>query len=161
LGKTPFVLQALTLLGFEEMLKLSEIVQGQRLPLKKAAGEELIVWEETPGLTSTAGSQDAGSAKVLPFPSKDGFAPPFPFTPAEEDLSEEDLTQVKVYPSDLLLWQRELSKEASTQVQKLDAFKGYQKLTQIFVVKNQQGQESKEKSRIASTNGILINKKQA
>ena len=48
--KTNFVLRALNLYGLEEILKLSKAMIVKQVPLKKAAGEELIVWDDAPSL---------------------------------------------------------------------------------------------------------------
>ena len=42
----------------------------------------------------------------------------------------------------------------------MDAFKGYRKSTEMYVVKTPT-HEGKDKIRFASTNGVLVNKKQA
>ena len=45
-------------------------------------------------------------------------------------------------------------------VQKKDAFKGYEKSTEMYVVKTTT-HDGKDKLRFAATDGVLINKKQA
>ena len=148
--KTPFVFHALSLLGLEEILKLSEVVQAKKTFMKKAAGEELISWEEPE--VPIVQKISPPEARVLPFPKK------FEKVPLEE--IPEDPTQPHIETSELVLWQRELTKEADVSIQKLDAFKGYKKSTEMYVVKTA-GLDGKDKIRFASTDGILVDKKQA
>lgn len=158
--KTNFVLRALNLYGLEEILKLSKAMNVKQVPLKKAAGEELIVWDDAPGLDTPRASA-APEAKVLPFAkSKSPFI-------SQEEIEEAKALEAKkkeesstFLTSELVLWQREISRDSEESIQKLDAFKGYQRSTEMYVVKTQT-LEGKEKIRFASTNGILVNKKQA
>lgn len=155
LAKSSFVLRALKILGLEEMLKLSAILQIKEPVLKKAAGDELIVWDDAsvPVLEKKKNTEDG---KVLTFPKKtiqDMAKLPEPEgKPGEEPSS--------LLHSDLVLWQREISKQSGDNVHRLDAFKGYKKSTEMYVVK-ESSVDGKDKIRFASTNGVLVNKKQA
>ncbi len=132
-----------------------------KVPLKKAAGEELFVWDDAPSIELPKASSGATEAKVLPFgKSKSPFI-------TQEDIDEAKAIEAKkqeesstLLTSELVLWQREIAKDSGEAIQKLDAFKGYQKSTEMYVVKTQTP-EGKEKIRFANTNGILVNKKQA
>jgi hypothetical protein len=163
LAKSSYVLQALNILGLEEILKLSEVLHAKQVPLKKAAGEELIVWNtpvEKPGKKAKK-----EEAKVLPFPNRAVTDFPEleeepPEKPEERPAPESSSGNEHVMPSDIILWQRELMRDSDEAIQKLDAMKGYQKSTQMYVVKSHLA-DGKEKIRFASTNGVLINKKQA
>lgn len=160
LAKSSFVLQALKILGLEEMLKLSEVLHVKHAPLKKAAGEELIVWDDSieRPVKQTASSGDRPEAKILSFPKKTiaDIAPPVaPDAPPEEENEHSSLIT-----SELVLWQREIARGNEGNVQKLDAFKGYHKATEMYVVKTPTI-EGKDKIRFAETKGVLINKKQA
>lgn len=154
MAKTNYVLQALSILGLEEILKLAEALKSKQ-SLKKAVGEELVLWDDAPKKDASKSQKDAD---VLPFNKKSitEFAeykePPPPKGDEKDD--------PKVVTSDLLLWQREMAREHGGNVQKADAMKGYQKATQMYVVKSQTS-DGKEKIRFASTNGVLVNKKQA
>lgn len=154
MSKTSFVLQALKLLVPEEILKLSEVL-NERIPLKKAAGEELIFWEDDLPATQTARTQQT-EATVLEFPKKSilDLAPEI-----EEDVEGEE-DKSNLLSSELILWQREIARSAGDNIHKKDAFKGYKKSTEMYVVKSSD-KEGKDKIRFASTNGILVNKKQA
>ncbi|HXH73701.1 MAG TPA: hypothetical protein VNJ08_01960 [Bacteriovoracaceae bacterium] len=156
MAKTSFVLRALSVLGFEEILKLSEVLMEARVPLKKAAGEDLIVWNDAPKKKSIHQQDDA---KILNFP-KQGSLKEFE---ALRDPDIPDATEGQaptLINSDLVLWQREITRESDDASKKLEAASGYQKSTQMYVVKSQTP-EGKKKLRFASTDGILVNKKQA
>jgi hypothetical protein len=139
LSKTPFVLRALKILGLEEMLKLSEVLHVKQAPLKKAAGEDLIVWDDAPTIAPKIQKQE--DAKVLSFPKKtiNDLAP----MPEASPETEDDKDRPNFLTSDLVLWQREIAKS-----------------TEMYVVKTPTP-EGKDKIRFASTNGVLVNKKQA
>lgn len=156
MSKPSFVLRALKILGLEEMLKLSEVLHVKQAPLKKAAGEELIVWDDAPAAVPKKTSKE--EARVLSFPKKTihDLAP----MPEEVPDKEDDKERPNFLTSDMVLWQREIAKTNGDNVHKLDAFKGYKKSTEMYVVKTPTP-EGKDKIRFASTNGVLVNKKQA
>lgn len=156
MSKSTFVLRALKILGLEEMLKLSQVLHVKQVPLKKAAGEELIVWDDAPEIAPKKASHE--EAKVLSFPKKTihDLAP----MPEESPEKEEDKERPNFLTSDMVLWQREIAKTNGENVHKLDAFKGYKKSTEMYVVKTPTV-DGKDKIRFASTNGVLVNKKQA
>ncbi|WPU65306.1 hypothetical protein [Peredibacter starrii] len=164
MSKSSFVLRALKILGLEEMLKLSEVLHVKQVPLKKAAGEELIVWDDEPvqkPVHRTVSAPTPGpqtEARVLNFPKKTitDLAPQ-----VEEDKPEDAKTEESTFlSSEIVLWQREIARSTDTAVHKLDAFKGYNKATEMYVVKTP-SVDGKDKIRFAETNGVLINKKQA
>lgn len=158
MSQSTFVLRALRVLGPEEILKLTQVVH-QQVPLKKAVGEELIFWEDEP----VKDTKKAG-AKVLPFGKKEQSDRPLldialgssPASEGENEKKEEESIQY----SDIVLWQREIAKGAEASSHKIDAVKGYKKSTEMYVVKSL-SEEGKEKIRFASTDGVLVNKKQA
>lgn len=156
MSKSTFVLRALKILGLEEMLKLSQVLHVKQVPLKKAAGEELIVWDDAPEIAPKKTSHE--EAKVLSFPKKTihDLAP----MQEESPEKEEDKERPNFLTSDMVLWQREIAKTNGENVHKLDAFKGYKKSTEMYVVKTPTV-DGKDKIRFASTNGVLVNKKQA
>lgn len=156
MAKSTFVLRALKILGLPEILKLSEVLHAKQVPLKKAAGEELIVWDDDIEIAPKKHQKEAPEAKVLPFPKKTiSDLEPLP----EESNIESSEEDTSLMSSDLVLWQREVIRHNGGKT-KLEAFKGYKKSTEIYVVKTHEN-EGKEKIRFASTNGVLINKKQA
>jgi hypothetical protein len=156
LSDTSFVLRALKILGLEDMQKLSAVLHVKQVPLKKAAGGELIVWDETEEKPAKPAHRQE-EAKILNFPKKTitDLAP----MPEEANATEEG-EPVSLIHSDVVLWQREISRQSGEVVQKQDAFKGYQKSTEMYVVKTPTP-EGKDRIRFAATNGILVNKKQA
>lgn len=154
LAKSNFVLRALRILGLEEMLKLSEVLLEKQVPLKKAAGEELIAWDDAADKRPQrpVPQQDA---KVLEFPKKKINE----LEALKEEVEGAEET-AEVMGTDLMLWQREITKQADVNILKREALKGYKKATEMYVVKTST-REGKDKIRFASTNGVLINKKQA
>ncbi len=156
MAKTSYVLQALKILGLEEMLKLSDVLHVKQVRLKKAAGGELIVWDDA-DLNVQPRNAPREEAKVLAFPKKtiSQLLPLQDEAPPKEEESTPNL-----FTSDVVLWQRELSKLSGETSHKMDAFKGYKKSTEMYVVKTPTN-EGKDKIRFASTNGVLVNKKQA
>jgi hypothetical protein len=155
-----FVLQALKIFGLEEMLKLSQTGQVKAGMLKKAAGAELIVWDDASQVESHAQPEQA-EAKILPF--KKQFGEP---SEISEPIADPHLAKGKpseesanFYSSEFMLWQRELSKDNTSPLKK-DAVQGYARSTEMYVVKTPTI-DGKEKIRFAETNGILVNKKQA
>lgn len=154
MSKSSYVLRALKILGLEEMLKLSKVLQHQQGNLKKAAGDELVFWDDAPqGRPSVEAKEEA---RILDFPKSKvaGEAPP------KQDPVEKSEEVGALLTSDLVLWQRELSRSHADNVHKLDAVQGYKRSTEMYVVKTS-GLDGKDKIRFASTNGVLINKKQA
>ncbi len=158
MAKTSFVLQALNLLGLEDILKLSEILHVKQIVRKKAAGEELIVWEETEDTAQATPAKPKiadTEAKILEFPKVAKQVPQNNSPEGEEN--EEPSTLIS---SDLVMWQRELGRQTGERLQKRDAFNGYNRATEMLVAK-ETSSEGKLKNRIVSTNGVLVNKKQA
>lgn len=134
------------------------MLQVKQVPLKKAAGEELIAWDESPAPIPKKAVRES-EAKVLEFPKKNSqFVPPEELEDPAKLEGESDSSHV--LSSELILWQREISRNTGDSVHKLDAFKGYRKSTEMYVVKTPT-LDGKDKIRFASTNGVLINKKQA
>jgi hypothetical protein len=162
LAKTPFVLQALNILGPDEILKLSEVLHAKQINTKKAAGEELLVWEHetTEDQSPSRGHANDQESKVLDFPVKKTIRDLDYFKETTETKPVEEAPAPGIMTSDLLFWQRELAKHTGEGMRKADAFKGYSKSTEMYVVKSPLN-EGKEKIRFAATNGVLVNKKQA
>lgn len=168
MAKTSFVLRALSLLGLEEILKLTEHISERRAAIKKAAGEDLIVWDDSPSKKKHL-EEPPKEAKVLDFPKsksihdfkelEDPAQKHASESGAENGNSKEEPVP-SLIASEMVLWQREIGKETGGALKKVDAFKGYQKSTQMYVVKTETP-EGKQKIRFASTDGILVNKKQA
>jgi hypothetical protein len=156
-AKSSFVLRALKILRLEEILKLSEVLHVKQVPLKKAAGDDLIVWDDA-ALERPQRKIHENEGKVLSFPKKTLKE----LTPLIEESAEpDDEREIPNFvTSDMVLRQRQIAKQSGQSVQKLDAFRGYKKSTEMYVVKTPTI-EGKDKIRFASTNGVLVNKKQA
>ncbi len=155
-----FVLRALRVFGLEEMLNLAKAPRVKTSFMKKAAGEELVVWDDVPETAPKAKSPKAEPTdNVLPFQKKavlkDVDVLPDPaLTKGQEGETSSFLS------SEFILWQRELNRDSGAPLSIKDAVKGYSKATEMYVVKTPDV-EGKEKIRFASTNGVLVNKKQA
>lgn len=155
-----FVLRALRVFGLEEMLNLAEARRVKTSLMKRAAGEELVVWDDVPETTTKVKvAIPETSDNVLPFQKKTVIKDVEPLPdPAMKESSEGETTTL--LSSEFILWQRELTKDSGAPLSKKDAVKGYSKATEMYVVKTPDV-EGKEKIRFASTNGVLVNKKQA
>ncbi len=157
MAKTSYVLKALKILGPEEMLKLSEVLHVKQAPLKKAAGGELIVWDDADLKVPSRKTPEKEEAKILAFPKKSINE----LIPLREEIpSKDDGASSTLLNSEVILWQRELNKQCEETSHKMDALKEYKKSTEMYVVKTP-ASEGKDKIRFASTNGVLVNKKQA
>lgn len=157
MSERPFVLRALNILGIEEILMLSEVLQNKQKPLKKAAGAELIVWDQD--VEEVVQKQVSTSEKILPFPKKTiqnlpQLAEEPPPEHEEKENTEEFIT------SDLMLWQREMSKQKGQTLSKIEGFSEYQRSNDVQVIKTL-NTEGKHEVKFVPTNGVLINKKQA
>lgn len=157
MANTPFVLKALKILGPEEILKLSEVLQVKRTPLKQAAGGEFVVWDDAVEEKAEKPREES-QARVLPFPKKSVLNLPSLPDPALEKAPESE-GETMIH-SDLILFQRERGKEVSAKGHQLEASSGYKKATEMYVVKTTD-LDGKDKIRFAQINGVLIDKKQA
>ncbi len=153
-----FVLRALSILGLEQILKLTKVLKLKQGQAQKAVGEELISWDESQPIEAAVKPE----GKVVPFPKSKNALPSINMPPSDEEVKKKNQEEEssKLLTSDVILWQREITRDTGEAVHKMDAFKGYKKSTEMYVVKTQTD-EGKEKIRFADTNGILINKKQA
>lgn len=155
MAKSSYVLRALKILGLEEVLKLSEVLNVRQVSLKKAAGDDFIVWDST-SVEKVEVEKTEPLGKVLSFPKKSIHdLEKLP----EENGSPQEIPE-NLIQSDLLLWQRDVGRSKEIPVHRKDAFNGYKRATEMYVVK-ESTVEGKSKIRFASTNGVLVNKKQA
>lgn len=137
-------------------MKLSEILKVRVPVAKKAAGGELIVWDEDEEVTEHSPEPEK-NAKILSFPKKTINEIESLEIKNQNAVTEDQSSFVH---TDLMLWQREISRHSDENVQRKEAFKGYKKSTEMYVVK-ESTIDGKDKIRFASTNGVLVNKKQA
>jgi hypothetical protein len=158
-----YVLKALKLLSLDEILKLATAVKVKSGLLKKAAGQELVSWEDSPSPDEARIDKNS-----LP-PSPDFKAPadilPFKRPEKKEEAITEENEGVKEHTSlvsgEFILWHREMNKDAAVgPSQTKEAIKGYMKSNEMYVVKTPSS-DGKDKIRFAATQGVLINKKQA
>lgn len=151
-----FVLKALRILSLDEMKRLSEILKVRVSAPKKAAGGELIVWDDEEEVSEHQPAPEK-NATIIPFPKKT-INEIEPLEIKNQDAVSDD--QSSFVHTDLMLWQREISRHSDENVHRNEAFKGYKKSTEMYIVK-ESTIDGKDKIRFASTNGVLVNKKQA
>lgn len=157
MGNRPssYVLRALCILGPEEILKLAHVLHREEVSFKRAAGDDLVSWNTRKPSAPKKEEKTQTEAKIL------NFSRPLPFSEEKSPETEESPSEEGVIlSSDVILMQREISRETSSERQKSSARSGYQKATEVYAVKSK-SVDGKEKVRFASTNGVLINKKQA
>jgi hypothetical protein len=152
-SKKSFVLEALSLYDLEKIYDLGSVLLERKVPLKKASGEQVVFSSES-GAKKRASSESSNNNEtpnILPFKKS----------------SQED-NQTKKKPeevdprlnTELMMWQREASRELGENIKKSEAFSGYKQSNQLYVVK-QESSEGKNKLKFASTFGVLVDKKQA
>jgi len=152
---SPYVLRALCILGPEEILKLAHVLNREEVSFKKAAGDDFVFWKDKKAPAKKPENKPKTEAKILHFSRPAPQVDERPETPEESDTGESG----GILSSEVILMQREISRESASETQKASARSGYQKATEVYVVKS--NIDGKEKIRFASTNGVLINKKQA
>lgn len=154
-----YVIKALRILGLEEILKLSKAAFVKPVFMKRAAGEDLIVWGDAP---ENIDKPEGNAGIVLPFKKKQTAPLSFPEPASNNEKPQANLaeTPCNIQSSEFILWNREQTKTASSPVLKKEAAKEYAKSTEMYVVKTSTI-EGKDKIRFADTNGVLVNKKQA
>ncbi|MFL5783377.1 MAG: hypothetical protein ACJ76H_02135 [Bacteriovoracaceae bacterium] len=121
---------------------------------KQAAGSDVVFWKQSRSEPKKKEEGPRSEAKVL------HFNRPAPQVEEKVEEVETSTDEVRIMSSDVVLLQREISRETNHETHKASAKSGYQKATEMYVVKSQ-SLDGKEKIRFASTNGVLINKKQA
>lgn len=155
-----YVMKALRIFSFEEMLNLSQSALVRPIQLKKAAGEDLVFWSDASDEEVSEKEKEAEMPdNVLSF-KKD-------FRPIEEEITSDQKQPQKksdeqvshIISTDFVLLNREMAKESASSVKK-EAARGYARATEMYVVKSA-NIEGSESIRFASTNGVLVDKKQA
>lgn len=148
----------MSILGPEEIQKLAHGLQREELGLKRASGDGMIFWKDHKAAPPKKPKAPEKEGKVLAFARPEMKAEP----PSEEseETSEEESKDGNLLSAEVILLQREITREATTANQKSSARAGYQRATEMYVVKTK-SLDGKEKIHFASTNGVLINKKQA
>ena len=150
------VLKAFSLLGPEEILELSEVMG--KVPVGKKVAVDILVFfeeDEVPVM-----KKPKKEAKVLPF-TKPKLEPLEAVSPAPKEGDPQENSELpSLVTGEMALFQRELGKEGDEALSRIDAKKGYSRITNVYLVKSKD-LSGKEKIRFADTNGVLINKKQA
>jgi hypothetical protein len=151
---SPYVLRALCILGPEEILKLAHVLHREEVSFQRASGDDIVSWKDRGPLPKRKESKPQNEAKIL------HFTKPTPHIEEKPVEQSDDAEDSQILSSEVILLQREITRGSSSDRDKASAKSGYQKATEMYVVKSQT-LDGKEKIRFASTNGILINKKQA
>lgn len=152
---SPYVLRALCILGPEEILKLAHVLNREEVSFKKASGDDVVFWKQERSGAKKKESGPKNEAKILHFTRP---------TPVIEERSQnipiESSDDSNILSSEVILIQREITRETSNESHKAAAKSGYSRANEMYVVKSKEI-DGKQKIRFASTNGVLINKKQA
>jgi hypothetical protein len=152
---SPYVLRALCILGPEEILKLAHVLHREEVGFQRAAGDDIVSWKDQKPAPKKMEPKPQTEAKIL------HFTKPLPQVEEKPEAVESQTSDDgHILSSEVILMQREISRESSNETHKVSAKSGYQKATEMYVVKSQ-SLDGKEKIRFASTNGVLVNKKQA
>lgn len=152
---SPYVLRALCILGPEEILKLAHVLNREEVSFKKASGDDVVFWKQERAAARIKEAGPKTEAKIL------HFNRPTPVVEERvEHVQEESSDDLKIMSSEVILIQREITRETSSEGHKAAAKSGYSKANEMYVVKSQ-SLDGTAKIRFASTNGVLINKKQA
>lgn len=151
------VLRAFSLIGPEEILKLSQILYVAT-GLKKVVGESYTLWDEGP--PQSAPSRPPG--KVLQFPQNKIASPESESVPEPhlQPPADGKVFDAPFITGEAAVLYRQISREAEDQLQKSSAKNGYKKTGSVLMVKTQID-GGKEKVHFASTNGVLVDKKSA
>ncbi|HXH32047.1 MAG TPA: hypothetical protein VNJ01_14660 [Bacteriovoracaceae bacterium] len=152
MSKPSYVLQALKILGPEEIPKFAGTEKLRKPHLKKVSGLDFSEFEDTEFDIKPPAIIEA---KVLAFPTLK--------QPTEKSLQEEptaDHPTPDHLSTEEVLLHRSSHGPGGHNVYKLDAFGKYAKSNEMYVVKSE-SEVGKKHTRFAATNGVLINKKQA
>ena len=172
MGKS-LLLKIFRLITPDDLGVLAETLEVSHLELKKAAGSELLSCDSEPHPSSKNVSKNA---KVIQFPKKDDHE--------ETIVDKESLAEIGVLSgkeqrerkkveeeeekrhspseSDLLLEEREKFKESEEKIYKRTGFACYQRSSDLSLYRvTSTDTAGKEKSRLTSSQGVLVNKKQA
>ena len=119
-----FVLKALKIFGLEEILKITQAALMRPVSMKKAAGEELIVWNDTPEHEIQARPSPEKNGDVLPFKRATDFLKD---SGPEHNASPTSSSQApsNIDTSQFINWNRELTKDNITPLLKKEAVKEY------------------------------------
>lgn len=159
--KQSSILQALQIIGPEEILKLAQIL-SRTMSVKRVVGDDFDLWDDAPQGSPKLNKKPEG--KVLPFPKSSPLSATEAPRPAVEEthgeLPDEDSELPHFLGAEAALLHREISREADEAIQKLQAKQGYRKTAELLIVKTKT-QGGKEKLSFVSTRGVLVDKKQA
>ncbi len=154
--KKSIVLSALKILGLEEMLKLSEVIENKQKPHYGVVDEEIIVWDD--GAKDDENNKGSPLEKIILFPEKTVSS--IDLVGPKEDPVIPDNSSGLLH-LDLILRQREILKKHNEEsFQKNEAISEYRKTNAAHIVRVSTS-GGKHVVRSIATNGILINKKQA
>ena len=162
------VLSVLRLLTTHDLRRLTDTLKSARQLAKKAAGAEMLVWDDTEDAIAPA-----VEAKVLPFPSapvQTGAAAglgQIGVLSAKEQQERakaalEEAEKDKPSETDFLLDEREKFKETEEKMFKQNGYACYQRSSDVSLYRvTVTDDKGKEKTKLTSSQGVLVNKKQA
>lgn len=161
------ILTIFRLLTPQDLGQLTETLKSRKASHKLAAGAELLVWDDD---EREAPRQEG---RVLSFPSKEPTAAgpvsleQIGVVSAQEQkarlkAAEAEAEKDKPSESDFLIEEREKFKESEEKIFKQSGFACYQRSSDLSLYRvTVTDDKGKEKTRLTSTQGVLVNKKQA
>jgi len=166
------VLAVFRLLTTHDLRRLTEALTGARRANRVVGAAELLVWEDEVVIPD-----EKIEAKVLEFPKPQAAAPKetgatstlsqMGVLSAEEQRArqkavQEALDQEKPSETDFIIEERERFKESEEKIFKQSGFAEYQRSSNLSLYRvTVTDDKGKEKTRLTSTQGVLVNKKQA
>lgn len=165
------VITILRLLTTNDLTRLTQTLRSARQAAKKAAGAEVLVWADD----DEGAPVSAPEAKVIAFPSKDvpaerasgGGLEQLGVLSAKEQVARQKAAQEeedrdKPSETDFLLEEREKFKESEDKIFKQNGFACYQQSSNLSLYRvTVTDDKGKEKTKLTSTQGVLVNRKQA
>ncbi len=157
-----FVLAVLRLLTPADLGKLTESFKSAQAASRMAAGAELLVWEESPSSARTEG-------RILDFPSPavtDPLAQLGVASAAENarraKAAQDEEEMSRPTDGDFLLEERGRFRESEERIFKQNGLASYQRSSDLRLFRvTETDEKGKEKTRLTSPQGVLINRKQA
>jgi hypothetical protein len=153
------ILEALSLYDQDKILDLCKVLLEKKIPFKKAAGEDVLFSSTNNLERASLGINKTEVKKKSQVEERHLILVKDQADLGQKKKKKENVEEDFRLNSELLMWQREASKEIDGVLKKSEAVKGYKQLNQLYVVK-EESEDGKNKLKFASTHGVLIDKKQ-
>lgn len=157
-SSSDLVIKALKIFTMDQMFQLASHGEVQKVVATKkvSGGDEFVVWSDGPPPVHEEERPKPREveAKVIPFPGRNFIQEP------KQEESEQPEDESHFYHSDFIINQMQVTRDIGEDLLKREAFKGYKKSTEMYIVK-ESTIDGKDKIRFASTSGVLVNKKLA